>query len=709
MSTKSERRPALANAARPAGPTGSSLLIRLAALVLARPRAVIAVWGLVALAGAVVAVGPITQLPNRGFFVPGSPSDTAQRLLDERFPGGGTPLLAVVERRDAGPRWGAPEAAALVERALTDNEARKFATAGAAVPKGRPADLVVLVAFRLRTEAAAAERAVPRLRAALEQVSDARTTLGLFGGPVVTESYSAIAREDLRRTELIAFPFTLAVLVVAFVSVAAALLPLLLAVVVLVVSFLCLFALGHQAGLSVFVTNTASVLALALSIDFALFMITRFREELAAGRGVDDALVHTMATTGRAIALSGLTVAISLLALAAVGIHLFTSMALGATFATLVAMIAALTLLPAIMRLLGPRVDWLRIDSVARAARRATLWRRLGEIVTHRPVPCALAVTVAMLAMAAPATSLDLDLRIESSLPAAADARQQAERIGRAFHPGGPAPVDVVTTLNEWPRALWRDPAVAQTTGEASGTRGWEALKAILAYDSDSPQARAAVMRLRRLFDAAPGETYVGGPTAASIDLLDRIEERTPWVVALTVLVGAVVLCIGLRSIVIPIKAVLTTLLTVAATIGILLRLLPSETGGGSLEFFVPLFLFAIVFGLSVDYEVFLLSRIREAVLNGRSNAEAVRVGLLRSARPITLAGIALATVFAGLATSQLLAFRQLGVGVAIAIVLDVTLVRCVLVPATVVILGRWNWWFFGTSGRPLRARRSAA
>ncbi|HEX7292000.1 MAG TPA: MMPL family transporter [Conexibacter sp.] len=694
-------------------PAGAGLLERVATLVVARPRSVVAVWALAATVGAVLASGLLGQLANRGFLVGGSESDRAAQVLSREIPGQrGTPLLAIVRGRGRDANLVDGTAVRAVRRALRPVRGVLSVEGGGAAQQSRGADAsgpqLMLVVFHVAAEPADAERKVEYYRAALARASTPTLTMRLFGSPVVTDGFARVARDDLQRSERIAFPFTLVVLLVAFVSVVAAVLPLLSAAIVLVVTFACLFLLGRDAGLSVFVTNTSSILALALSIDFTLFLITRMREELLEGRSFERAIVRTMTTTGRAVALSALTIAIALLALLAVGIDLFSSMAIGATIATVVAALAALTLLPALLRLLGPRVNWLKLDPVARAVRRATLWRRLADFVTRRPAACIVAGVALLLIAAAPLPSLQLSLRTVSSLPRDHPVRRDARTISDTFFPGAPAPVQIVTTNHAIPPALWRDRGIAQTTGETNGRHGWFALKVVLGSLPDAAASRDTVARLRTLFREHPGTTYVGGPPAAALDLLDRVEARTPWVIALTIAIGVLVLCAGLRSIVIPLKAVLGTLLTVAATIGIELRLFPGDSG---LEFFVPLLLFAIVFGLSVDYEVFLLSRIREAVLDGRSNAEAVREGLVRSARPITLAGIALATVFAALATSDLVAFQQLGVGLAVAILIDVTLVRCVLVPAGVVLLGRWNWWFFDARSTAVgvRARRSAA
>jgi RND superfamily putative drug exporter len=448
----------------------------------------------------------------------------------------------------------------------------------------------------------------------------------------------------------------------------------------------------------VFVTNTATILALGLSVDFSLFVVTRYREELARDAGsVERALTTTMTTTGRAVLLSACTIAASLAGLYVVGVSTFSTMAIGATLATLGAAATALTLLPATIRLAGHRIEWLRIDRVARAAARATVWSRLARVVTGHPVAALLASLLVLVLLALPVRSFGLDVHTEQLLPRNDGLRRDMTHLSHVIAPGATAPINIVTRdeLAHVKGLVQPLPGVAQVWSEVNGTGGWSSLQAIARASPDGEASRQLVVRIRALLARrAHAETLVGGTIAGSIDLVDRIGQRAPWAILTATTVCFLVLAWGLRSLVIPLKAVLTTLLSVAATLGLLLRLFHGSGAQPHLEFFVPLFLFAILFGLSIDYEVFLLSRIREAAAAGHDHREAVRRGLIGSARSITLAGLTLTTVFLAFATSRLLPFQQLGVGLALAVVLDITLVRCVLVPAAVVLLREWNWWW---------------
>lgn len=687
----------------------------LARLVVRRPRAVIAGWLLVAGAAAVVATGLLGELSDRGFAIPGSESQRAADLMSRHIPGhrGAALLVVVTIRRPAG-NW-LDDSTRLVQRALAPRgDVRLVSQRGSAVRYSRadqehPALGIVLVEALLRVGPTEAQSHLAGLRAALARAEEARVRTSLLGPPVLQQRYESIAHADLSRAERIALPLTALVLLLAFQAVLAALLPVLLAVASMVVAFACLAVIGNWIGISVFVTNTATILALGLSVDFSLFIVTRYREELARGAAVDDALTTTLTTTGRAVLLSACTIAASLAGLLVVGIATFSTMAIGAGIATLAAAATALTLLPATILLAGPRIEWLRIDRVARAAARATLWGRIADAVTGRPVAALLGSLALLVVLALPARSFRLDVHTQQLLPREDPVRRDAALLSRAFFPGAAAPV-LVTTRDDFVRVktlVEADPDVAQAWGEAQGSGGWGMFDAILRTPSDGRAARAAVERLRRKLAPRTHDTYVGGTIAGSVDLIDRIEQRAPWAILTATALCFVLLALGMRSLVIPLKAVLTTLLSVAATLGLLLRLFDGGATVPHLEFFVPLTLFAILFGLSVDYEVFLLSRIREAATAGCEHREAVRRGLVGSARSITLAGLTLTTVFLAFATSRLLPFQQLGVGLALAVAIDVTVVRCVLVPAAVVLLGRWNWWW--PFGRTAAARHTAA
>jgi RND superfamily putative drug exporter len=659
------------------------MLAALAQLTTRRPRAVIAAWLLVAAGCAVFAFGLAGRLADRGFAVPGSDSARVTAIMRRSIPGhAGAELFAVARVRTADPHW-PDDATAAVRRALL-----RFRVV--AQVRYEAASIVdattgsVIVAILLRADAAEAEKHVPELRAALARASRSGRRLQLTGAPVVAERYGSIARRDLERAELLSLPLIAIVLLIAFQAPLAALLPLVLAGVTLLVAFAFLAAMGERVGLSVFVVNTASILALGLGIDFSLFLMTRFRQELAAAGSLLEALVRTMTTTGRTVLLSALTIATSLVGLLLVGVGVFTSMALAATVMTLLAALAALTLLPALIVAIGPRIEWLRIDRVARAAARARVWNALGRVVTGHPVLALVGSTAVLVVLALPAASLKLEVKTVQDLPRGEPVRRAAGALG------GPATIVTRDRLSRVAALIGGSGGVQQVWDTVEGSGGWSSMQAILQSAPDSAASRAQVARMRRTLARDPRRTYVGGITAGIIDLTHRVDVRARWVVLVTVALGFVMLAWALRSLVIPAKAVLTTLLSAAATLGVLVRV----SGGPHLEYFVPLVLFAILFGLSVDYEVFLLSRIRDAVEEGQEHRAAVRAGLVRSGRSITLAGLTLMLVFAAFSRSSLGPFRQLGTGLALAVVLDVTIVRCVLVPAAVVLLGRWNWWF---------------
>jgi uncharacterized membrane protein YdfJ with MMPL/SSD domain len=664
---------------------------RLIALILARPRGVVLAWIVLACASIGVAASSPGDIGNVGYWVPGSGSARAYSTLSRYIPGnaGATVFALVTARQNTEISSAVAGLAPLVGVTSVEEvtHVAKVAHKGEA-----PAATLAIFAIHLDMSQTSAEKRVPAIEAALRDATPRNASFALVGGLVVSREYSKIARHDLARAELISLPVTFLVLLVAFLSVFSAMLPVVLAAVSLLATLSLLDLVSLQTALSVFTVNTASVIALGLSIDYALFIVSRLREERQASNSLEQAIAETMRTAGRAVCISGLTVAVSLTALLAVGVGLFTSMAVGGIIASLVALLAAATLLPAAICLLGARLDRLTLRSAAAAARRGTLWHRLARVVSAHPLGAALACVVFLLVLATPAHTLRLDFRSISELPSDAPMARALRHLAKDLGPGATGPVEVMSTnpaaVSSLAAALRPEPLVAEPI---TGADGWYATTVILKSTPDSATANAAVTRLRHELRRFGGTTYIGGLTASNVDLTNRVASRTPLVVAIAVLVGLIALAAGLRSIVIPIKAVICSLLSVAGTLGVLMLWFSS---GGGLSFFVPLFVFVLVLGLSIDYEVFLLSRVREAVQGGSSTREAVSLGLTRSARPITLAGLTLATVFAAFAVSSLDAFRQLGIGLAIAVLLDVTIVRCVLVPACIILLGRWNWWF---------------
>lgn len=680
---------------------------RLGRFVARHPIVVLVAW---TVAGAVAVPGALQleeRLANGGFDVPGSQSQVADALAREHVYRGDVSRVLVAIRGDDAGRHLVRARLRRVERAV------RHATGVIGVrPLPRSDGAYQALAVTLRADLPAAQTLVPGVRdAARRAAAPARAVV--VGAPAVFERYSQLARADLARVERISFPITGAIMLVAFLSIAATGVPLVLAALSLLVAFGVLFLVSHATALSVFASNTALVLGLGLSIDYALFNVTRFREALCDRDGdVRRAVEDTVATTGRAIAFSGLTIVIALGSLLAVDIGVFSGMALGAMASALVAMAGGLTLVPAVLRLAGTRIDRLAIRRAVTAADSGRLWRWLASVVVRHRVGVILVTVPVLLVAALPLLHARIAFPTTTALPRGDEVRAVSEDVGRAYGRGAVDPVSIVARADSrrLRRVIASDPGVGGPVAASRGRSGWIDLLVPLRASPDSAAAQATVRRLRhRLTEGVqPAAVAVGGETANGIDIVQRLDARTLTVVAIAVASSALLLLIAFRSIVVPLKAVASTLISVAATLGILTMLFADLGLGEStqLSYFVPVFLFAIVFGLSVDYEVFLLSRIREEWIHGAPSDEAIARGLVKSARSITLAGLVMTVVFLAQATSRMEPLKQLGLGMAIAVAIDVTIVRALLVPATMSLLGDRNWWLPHRAAR--RGNRSA-
>jgi len=529
----------------------------------------------------------------------------------------------------------------------------------------------------------------------------ASATARLIGQVGIYQRYMVNSKKSLSTSSLISFPVTLVILLIAFLSVVAALLPLGLAAVCVGVTFGFLYLLTYVVQLSVFVEDTVLVLGLGLSIDFSLFMVTRVRESLAReGVTMERAITEALQSTGRAITVSGLTVATALAGLYVTGLGVFDSLATGAIGAALIAVSAALTMTPAAIVLLGERLDRFSLRRAVTAAQKGSFWRGLADFVVRRRIAVVATIVPVMLVLSIPIAGMHITLKSISVLPSSDPVRVATARVSEHFPPGAGTPAVVVAHA---PPARLRQivaaqPGVVQVGPAELGAHGWVRLDATLDSYSDGSKADAIVRSLRStLYQAYGSRAMVGGATAVGLDLIQRINERTPWVVLVVLLAEILVLTVIFAAPLIALKAALTTLLSVSAALGVMTFFFRST---GNIGYFVPLFLFATIFGLSTDYEVFLLSRVREHHREGESNTASLKRALIGSSRSITLAGITMGVVFFSFAVSPLVPFQELGVGMGLAIVLDVTVVRGLLVPSTVALLGELNWW------RPKWSRR---
>jgi trehalose monomycolate/heme transporter len=671
----------------------------LAHLIIANPRKVVALWCVLAVTGAVLGFGLSGRVTNGGYEIPGSASAKANGVASHVF-GERSVDRAYIVLSNGG------SASNLLRD--TGHVRSEIIGSPAITEIGQPVVArdrsVTLLPVMLAGDLGDAQRYASMLRIQIHRVDISPARAELVGQAAVYQRYQVHSKEDLQRAALISFPVTLVIMIAAFLSVVAATLPLLLAVVCLAVTFGALYLLSYVAQLNVFVEDIVLVLGLGLSIDFSLFLVTRVRECLARRPGdVEGAVVEALSTAGRAIATSGLTVAASLAALLLIGVSFFSSMSVGAIGAVLVAVAVALTLGPAMIVLFAGHLDSLQIRAAATAAESGRFWRGLAVFVVRHRIAVATLLALILIAASIPAPRAKIGFRTFSALPSDDPVRQASEEVSKAFGPGAVTPLFVVSRIDgqRLRSFIAHQPGIAKTESPQIGPGGWARVSAILTARPDQHAAEELVSQLRSSIGRSLGEpAWVGGPTAEALDFSSRLDSRTPIVVLVTLILEIGLLASLLRAPVIALKAALTTLLSVTATIGIVTLIFGTQ---GAIGFFVPMMLFTIVFGLSTDYEVFLLSRARESYLGGASNIESLKEALVRNGRAITFAGMTMAIVFFAFATSSLPSFTQIGLGVGIAIVLDVTLVRGLLVPATVALLGDLNWWY---PGRRARAER---
>jgi RND superfamily putative drug exporter len=553
-----------------------------------------------------------------------------------------------------------------------------------------------------------------------------RTQVG--GGVTIGRDIEERITADIARAETLSMPVLLVLLVVIFGSVVAAGLPLAIGVMAILGAFTALRLFTLVTDVSVFAVNVITILGLGLAIDYGLFMVSRFREELRRGLSTEDAVVRTMATAGRTVAVSGLTVAIALAGLLIFPQVFLRSMGFGGMAAVLVAMVAALTLLPALLSVLGPRVNALPVRRRRPAGATGDgAWARIAHSVMRRPVLYAVSVVTVLLVLGLPFLRITFGGIDARALPAGTESRVVAETLDRDFTANVGSPVEAVVTL---PAAVgsadspagqaalrsWVDSArgldgitSAAVTGIGRRVGGDSAgstarVELGLAGDPISGPARAVVQRVRDLPPPPGGpdsSVLVGGRTAELVDLLASVGSRLPWMALLVVGTSFVLLFLAFGSVVLPVKALLMNVLSLSASFGAIVWIfqdgrlsgLLDFTPTGTLEATQPILVLAIVFGLSMDYEVFLMSRIKEQYDLTGDNTAAVATGLQRTGGIITSAALLLTVVIGAFSLSGITFIKLIGVAMIIAIVIDATVVRTLLVPATMRLLGRANWW----------------
>jgi uncharacterized membrane protein YdfJ with MMPL/SSD domain len=565
------------------------------------------------------------------------------------------------------------------------------------------------------------QRSDRELEAAAQRIEDrfaGQRDVRLGGEQIADAQANTQVGNDLARAELLAFPFIFLLSLLFFRSLVAALLPPLIGGVAIVATFFALRIVAGFADLSVFALNFVTGLGLGLAIDYSLFMVARYREEAAtSGFGVET-LRRTLETAGRTILFSSLTVAAAVASLAIFPQRFLYSMGIAGAVVALVAATLALVMLPALLTVLGPRVNALAPTWLQRAADRdarpaqSGAWYRLSRFVMRRPGRVAVLSAAFLIALGIPFTAIKFVSVTASVLPHSASARQVDDTLARDFPPNRTSPVEVVVgaPANSWQvRAVAAQITRLPDVSAVARAQPAGANNALLAVASVQRPLSGATKQLVRNIRAIHAPVYIGvaGQTAAFLDLEHSLGAHLPAVLAVIVAATLIVLFLFTGSVVLPFKAVVMNMLSLSAVLGILVLIfqdgrlqgLLSYTSQGALDATQPIFLAAVAFGLATDYGVFLLSRIKEARDSGVSDSEAVATGLERTGRIVTAAAVLFAVAIGAFATSKLVFIKELGLGTALAVLIDASIIRALLVPSLMELLGSWNWW----APRPLR------
>jgi uncharacterized membrane protein YdfJ with MMPL/SSD domain len=544
------------------------------------------------------------------------------------------------------------------------------------------------------------------------------------GDVSVDSATSDNSNRDLHRAELLSLPVTLVVLLLAFGSGIAAIVPVLVALSAVLAAFGLLGPISHAFPLDSSVKTILFLIGMAVGVDYALFYVTRSREERARGREPGEALARTAATSGRTVFVAGCTVAVAMAGQYIVGLNVFNGIASGTIAVVGCTVVASLTVLPALLALLGRTLDRGHIPFMPRLlpadGRSSRFWPAVIDRVLRRPLLSLLAATALLLALAAPALHLHVSLPSDEALaPQTAPALQTLNQIRAEFpSTSRPATLVVTTPPNERAgtrRAITRLERRAAARGlvhapfaqqRSANGLAWS-IRLPLTGNGDNQASRDAVTTLRQqLIPQTLGriegvQALVTGDTAQNVDFTSQVKHGIPYVLAFVLALAFLLLLVTFRSIVVPLKAIALNLLSVAAAYGVLVLVFQQHWAEGLLGFhsigsivsWLPLFLFVVLFGLSMDYHVFILSRVREAVDEGMSSDEAVRYGITRTAGVVTSAALVMVAVFSIFGTASALDVKEAGVGLAAAILIDATIIRAVLLPASMKLLGDWNWY----------------
>jgi RND superfamily putative drug exporter len=684
---------------------------------------------LVALLCAVVAVGVVAVGQASGgttsdaFDIPGVESQRALDVLERDFPSAAGTSAQLVFATDQG-TLSDPAAAAAVDAALADVAAQPDVGAVGELQRSAGDTIAYADVQYDKPSEEIRDEAFQRLEATAAVANDSGAVQMELGGDLPSEA----AQEEPAGQEVIGLAVAVIVLLVAFGSVIAMGLPIGVALVGLATSLGLITAIASVADVNSVAPILASMIGLGVGIDYALFIVTRHRENLRLGMTVEEAAGRAVATSGSAVLFAGVTVIIAICGLAIAGITAVTVMGLMAGLTVAVMVTLALTLLPALLGFAGHRIDALRLPGMRAGAGipgRESMWHRWGRQVSAHPWRYLGGGVLALGLLAAPVFSMRLGMTDNGTSPTSMTTRRAYDLLADGFGPGvnGPlvlsveldgATVEDVAPLED---AIAADPgvqAVAPVQPNADGTAA--VLRVVPTTAPQDADTTDLVHRLRddvipsALADAPGAEAYVGGQTATFIDMTDKVSSRLLWFIGAVILLSVVLLMMVFRSVAVPLKAAVMNLLSIGAAYGVIVAVFQWGWLKGLIGVqetvpivsFMPMMLFAILFGLSMDYEVFLLSRVREEYLHRRDNDAAVIEGISATARVITSAALIMISVFAAFVLGDDPMIKMFGLGLAVAVLIDATIVRIVLVPATMKLLGDWNWWLPGWLDRLL-------
>jgi RND superfamily putative drug exporter len=690
---------------------------RLARSCAARPRLTLAFWGVAVVVALGLVATSLRGLSSNSHVV-GTPESTkAEDAVARAFPhqnaNGKGDVVVVASSRYAA---SSPQFQTFAKRLVHDLQAtgqvyeiRKVAVS----PNGH----AVLASVGIKSDSGAAQ-----VEQVVENADGGAFQVGITGDHTANHDFGKQSQQDLEKGELAyGLPAALIVLVLVFGAVFAGFVPVLMAILSIIVALglVALISLGFE--LSVFIVNMLTGMGLALGIDYSLFVVSRYREERARGLAKEDAVARTGATASRAVLFSGSTFVVALLGMFIVPTSIMRSLALGAILVGIVSVAAALTLLPALLSLVGDRVNSFRVPYLGRNlgrtdASEGRFWKRIVEGVLRRPALWLAVAVAGMLACAAPIFGMHIGANGVNTLPSSLPSRQGQMLLEQTFPVASPVPVEIVAVggnpaevdsdIGKLDKRLAASGRFGEGEAQRSTSENVALLVSPLGGDAAGGPAISAVRNLRAkiipsIFDGSGARVYVGGVTAENVDYFDAVTNPTPYVLLFVLGLSFILLTIAFRSIVVALVSVLLNLLSVGAAYGLLTLVFLDGHGAGLFGFqhthvidaWVPLFLFSVLFGLSMDYQVFLMSRIKERYDASGSTRDAVVEGVSTTARIITGAALIIVVVFAGFAAGKLVMFEQMGFGVAIALLLDATVIRSIVLPSTLVLLDKLSWY----------------